>query len=64
MAALSPMLDCEKFLKAQHIYLGKEIEIILYVWLMQEEKNWIKASKYLLIQCSSYERWCQLKIPL
>ena len=33
------MLDCEKFLKAQHIYLGKEIEIILYVWLMQEEKK-------------------------
>ena len=64
MAALSLMLDCEKFLKAQRIYLGKEMEIILYVWLMQEEKNWIKASKYLLIQCSGYERWCQLKISL
>ena len=62
MAALSLMLDCEKFLK--DIYLGKEMEIILYVWLRQEEKSWIKASKYLLIQCSGYERWCQLKIPL
>lgn len=38
MTALSMMLKCLKCLKAQHIYSGKEIDIILYIGSIEVKK--------------------------